>query len=232
MLDNSKSTPIKEQSHFKRTTFKSSSSSIDNIQAEDDDDREKFVRTVAVAFQKSVPGPAGVWRRSYGDGAGDLIQPYVDHFGHYPDESDIEDLLYRCAAYGAGTWAYVAKAMSSWVSEQVASASSRSRQAAHTLVSYNCEAPDPRAATIWDDALKSIQSTVTRPLYETWLRDTAGVAWSNGIFTVEAPNDFIASMIEDRLYRIIANTLEDMLGSPVEVSVTAKGRQTNLPESE
>ena len=45
---------------------------------------------------------------------------------------------------------------------------------------------------LWEAALGQLQLQVTRPNYETWLRDTIGVSLDGSTFTVCVPTDFVA----------------------------------------
>ena len=70
---------------------------------------------------------------------------------------------------------------------------------------------------IWDAALGQLQLHVTRPNFETWLKNTVGVAYRDGEFIVGAPNAFVAEMLEQRMYSLISRTLESVVESEVEI---------------
>ena len=70
---------------------------------------------------------------------------------------------------------------------------------------------------IWDAALGQLQLHVTRPNFETWLKNTIGVAYRDGEFVVGAPNAFVAEMLEQRMYSLISRTLESVVKSEVEI---------------
>ncbi len=70
---------------------------------------------------------------------------------------------------------------------------------------------------IWDAALGQLQLHVTRPNFETWLKNTTGVAYRDGEFVVGAPNAFVAEMLEQRMYSLISRTLENVVKSEVEI---------------
>ena len=73
---------------------------------------------------------------------------------------------------------------------------------------------------VWNSALGQLQLKVTRPSFETWLKNTVGVSHQNGEFTVGAPNTFVAEMLEQRMYSLISRTLEAVLESDVSVRFT------------
>jgi chromosomal replication initiator protein len=59
---------------------------------------------------------------------------------------------------------------------------------------------------------------VTRPNYETWLKDTVGLLFDNALFVVGAPNDFATEWLSTKLRPLIAKTLSGIIGHPVEVT--------------
>jgi chromosomal replication initiator protein len=76
---------------------------------------------------------------------------------------------------------------------------------------------------LWEVALGQLQLQVTRPNYQTWLRDTAGLALEDGTFTVSVPTDFIAEWLRDRLSDLITKTLSGIVGQPLQVAFRVAG---------
>ncbi len=74
-----------------------------------------------------------------------------------------------------------------------------------------------RPDRLWDAALGELQLQVARPAFETWLKDTQGLAYSDGVFSVGAPNAFISEMLEQRMYPLIERALERVCGEAVSV---------------
>ena len=70
---------------------------------------------------------------------------------------------------------------------------------------------------IWDAALGELQLQVARPAFETWLRDTEGVAHRDGEFVVGTANAFIAEMLEHRMYPLIERAIEHVIGETTSV---------------
>ena len=70
---------------------------------------------------------------------------------------------------------------------------------------------------LWDAALGELQLQVARPAFETWLKETQGLAYADGEFTVGAANAFISEMLEQRMYPLIARALERVCGEEVSV---------------
>ena len=73
------------------------------------------------------------------------------------------------------------------------------------------------ASHVWQAALGQLQLKVTRPSYQTWLKDTVGLVHSDGEFVVGAPNAFVAEMLDQRMYTLISQTLNGMVDSTVDV---------------
>jgi len=74
--------------------------------------------------------------------------------------------------------------------------------------------PERSAKGLWEAALGQLQLQVTRPNYETWLRDTVGVSLGDGLFTIAAPSDFAVEWLSTRLHGLIAKTLSGVVGHP------------------
>ena len=70
---------------------------------------------------------------------------------------------------------------------------------------------------IWDAALGELQLQVERTAFETWLRDTDGVAHRDGEFIVGTANAFIAEMLEHRMYPLIERAIAHVVGEPTSV---------------
>ncbi len=83
--------------------------------------------------------------------------------------------------------------------------------------------PESQPQRLWETALGQLQVQVTRPNYETWLKDTVGICFKNGLFVVGAPNDFATEWLSTKLRPLIAKTLSGIVGHPVEVSFQLLG---------
>ena len=87
------------------------------------------------------------------------------------------------------------------------------------------------ADQVWEAALGELQLQVTRPSYETWLRDTTALGYSEGRFVVGAPNAFVAEMLEQRMYSLISQVMERVAKGPVEVSFQVAPNPKHLTEA-
>ncbi|KPJ50830.1 MAG: hypothetical protein AMJ38_01335 [Dehalococcoidia bacterium DG_22] len=91
--------------------------------------------------------------------------------------------------------------------------------------------PETNAQNLWEVALAELQLQVTRPNYETWLKDTVAVRFDNGLFVVGAPNDFATEWLSTKLRPLIAKTLSSIIGHPVEVTFQLLGSQPEATPS-
>lgn len=60
---------------------------------------------------------------------------------------------------------------------------------------------------MWGEILEELQRQVTRPSYETWLRDTELIALKGNSAIVAAPNTLVAEMLEQRMYSLMVQAM-------------------------
>src|SRR3972149_11325776 len=77
---------------------------------------------------------------------------------------------------------------------------------------------DPTAQRVWDAALGQLQIHVTRPNYDTWLKDTQGLRFGDGMLVVGVPTEFVKEWLATRMRGLVAQTVGGILGQPVEIS--------------
>src|SRR3972149_7327792 len=84
---------------------------------------------------------------------------------------------------------------------------------------------DPAARRVWDTALGQLQLQVTRPNYDTWLKDTVGLGTDNGSFVIGTPSDFVSEWLRAKMGPVIAKTVGGILGREIHLrfQVTAQG---------
>ena len=87
------------------------------------------------------------------------------------------------------------------------------------------------ADQVWEAALGELQLQITRPSYETWLRDTTALNYSEGRFVIGTPNAFVAEMLEQRMYSLISQVMERVAKGPVEVSFQVAPNPKHLNEA-
>ena len=73
------------------------------------------------------------------------------------------------------------------------------------------------AQSIWEAALGELQLQVNKPNYDTWLKDTTGISYKEGVFVIGVPNVFIAEWLRSRLHSLIKRTLTSITSQSVEI---------------
>ncbi len=76
---------------------------------------------------------------------------------------------------------------------------------------------DVGAANTWKAVLGDLQLQVSRPIYDTWLRNTAGVSMDADVLSVEVPTSFSSEWLEQRMYHLIQKTAMKVAEKPLEV---------------
>ena len=84
------------------------------------------------------------------------------------------------------------------------------------LVVYDRD-PDPEATRIWQEASEMLRMQVTRPNYEIWIRVVQGMEWDGQVLTIGCPNAFVAEMIEQRMYSLVAQSVADVVQAEADV---------------
>ena len=85
--------------------------------------------------------------------------------------------------------------------------------------------PDRSPKALWETALGQLELQVTRPNFETWLRETVGLRIEHDRFVVGAPSDFAVVWLESRLNPLINRTISQLLGDSISVSFEVLGIQ-------
>ena len=68
------------------------------------------------------------------------------------------------------------------------------------------------AREIWEAALGQLQIQISKPNFDTWLKDTIGLNYHNNCFTIGVPNVFVGEWLDNRWRSLIAKTLVGIIG--------------------
>ncbi|MCZ6789166.1 MAG: DnaA/Hda family protein, partial [Chloroflexi bacterium] len=71
------------------------------------------------------------------------------------------------------------------------------------------------AQQVWETALGQLQLQVSRPSYETWLRDTVGLSIDQDFMTVGVLTPFAAEWLERRMYHLLQRTVGEVTRTAV-----------------
>ena len=70
---------------------------------------------------------------------------------------------------------------------------------------------------LWSSALKSIEGKISKPSFDTWLKDTKAKALQNNTLTISAPNEFAKDWLQERYTQLINDTLIEVTGANLSV---------------
>ena len=82
---------------------------------------------------------------------------------------------------------------------------------------------DAPAQRTWEAALGRLQLQVTRPSYDTWLRDTVGLELSDNALVVGVPTTFAAEWLGRRMLVLIQTAVASVARAPVGVTFRVRG---------
>ena len=87
------------------------------------------------------------------------------------------------------------------------------------------------ARQVWSAVLGHLELQVTRPSFHTWLKDTVGIRVSETDIVVGTPNTFVAEMLEQRMYSLVADSVNHVLKNQLDVRFIVTATDELTPES-
>ena len=82
-----------------------------------------------------------------------------------------------------------------------------------------------QAAQVWQAALGELQLQMTKPTFDTWLKNTSLISYEDGTFVIGVHNAYAKDWLENRLLSIIKRTLVGIVGRSVEVKFVVWPRE-------
>ena len=84
---------------------------------------------------------------------------------------------------------------------------------------------------IWDAVLDLLSAEVSRPAFETWLSESNGAAYAEGIFVIGSANSFASEMLRNRMHPLIEKAVRDVTQAEViiEYAVVAPSNSRDCP---
>jgi len=76
--------------------------------------------------------------------------------------------------------------------------------------------PD-KITDIWQQALEILETELSKPSFETWLKNTSLTAFAGNKAIISVPNEFAKDWLENRYYHLIKSTLELILKENITV---------------
>lgn len=76
---------------------------------------------------------------------------------------------------------------------------------------------------LWQQVLARLQSQLPRPAFETWIETAALKEMTGNCLVIEAANPFVLNHLQKNYRQQIAETVQEILGYPLEIQLTAPG---------
>ena len=83
---------------------------------------------------------------------------------------------------------------------------------------------------IWDNTLSLLESSVSKPIFDTWMKHTTLTLYSGEHIIIKVRNDFEKHMLENQHFHIIKNCLESVLNHPVKIKFVTPQEQEQAIE--
>ncbi|MFO7698879.1 MAG: DnaA/Hda family protein, partial [Anaerolineae bacterium] len=83
------------------------------------------------------------------------------------------------------------------------------------------------AQQLWQTARGQLQLQLTRPIYETWIDNTRGLSYEDGLLVVGVRSAYAKDWLENRLYGTIQRTLSDIAHRTTTIRFVVQGNIAN-----
>ncbi len=83
---------------------------------------------------------------------------------------------------------------------------------------------------VWDAALGDIQLQMTRATFDTWMKGTELVSCQDSQYVISTPSPYAVEWLENRLRRMIKQTLERQSGQAVALRFIVRSSGSDVPE--
>ncbi len=83
---------------------------------------------------------------------------------------------------------------------------------------------------IWDNTLSLLESSVSKPIFDTWMKSTTLALYSGEHIIIKVRNDFEKHVLENQHFNVIKNCLESVLNHPVKIKFVTPQEQDKAIE--
>ncbi|WP_134702310.1 chromosomal replication initiator protein DnaA [Ammoniphilus sp. YIM 78166] len=80
---------------------------------------------------------------------------------------------------------------------------------------------------MWDKALAMIETKLSKPSFETWLKSTKAIALDDDTLFISAPNEFSRDWLESRYAQLIVETLYEITGENMKIKIVTSDTDVN-----
>lgn len=85
---------------------------------------------------------------------------------------------------------------------------------------------------LWNLVLERLQLQLSRPTFETWIKTASAQQLENNCLVICTPNPFARNWLQKYYIKTIADVVQDILGQPVEIQITAVQGDDNYDAGE
>ena len=83
---------------------------------------------------------------------------------------------------------------------------------------------------IWNNTLSLLESSVSKPIFDTWMKYTTLALYSGEHIIIKVRNDFEKNMLENQYFNVVKNCLESVLNHPVKIKFVTPQEQDKAIE--
>lgn len=80
---------------------------------------------------------------------------------------------------------------------------------------------------MWEKALSDIETKLSKPSFETWLKSTQAIALDDDTLFISAPNEFSRDWLESRYATLIVETLYEITGENMKIKIVTSDPDSN-----
>ncbi len=84
---------------------------------------------------------------------------------------------------------------------------------------------------LWTAALESIEEKISKPSFDTWLKNTKPKGFINDMLTIGVPNEFARDWLEGKYTDLITETLFELTGSTFSVKFVLPDKEQEEPDT-
>ena len=74
---------------------------------------------------------------------------------------------------------------------------------------------------LWENILEKLKNELSKPSYDTWLKSTKLVDFTNNNLTISVPNEFAKDWLENRYLGLVKSTIQNYVNAPVSLVFVA-----------
>ncbi len=89
---------------------------------------------------------------------------------------------------------------------------------------------ETQISDIWQKAMAAIETQLSKPSFETWLKSAKPLAYYNDTIVIGAPNEFAKDWLENRYASILQSTINEIAGREITLKfIVPQGNETPQP---